>query len=276
MQWGDDELSKFLNAAYNNQRASHEKLRAAYDILKEIDSLFLSAGRHLRAPKPVLAGTLYLRAFYAYRASAGLALAGQVVEAFAVMRTALESAGYCLLVAVNPSLEEVLISRHAGVNEMKVQKSSFLMKNVIAAIAGADDKLAKIFDDLYQRTIDFGGHPNPHALFAPMAMDQRDGEVMLTSFAFAVERQTCDTPPKAPRRLGSHASTSCSTSSKPSSNCLVSASDWKCFGLPQTSNSSREAATTHQRGPSTPSAAAGDHSYKPKAHPVGTHLATKV
>jgi hypothetical protein len=121
MKWGDDELSKFLDAAHNNQRASHEKLRPAYDILSEIDSLFLDAGQHLRKPKPVMAGTLYLRAFYAYRASAGLALAGQVVEAFAVMRGALESAGYCLLVATDPSLEKVLISRHAGTEEMKKQ-----------------------------------------------------------------------------------------------------------------------------------------------------------
>jgi hypothetical protein len=61
------------------------------------------------------------------------------------------------------------------------------MKNVTAAIASGDGKLAQIFDDLYQRTIDFGGHPNQHALFAPMGMEERDGEVMLTSFAFAVD-----------------------------------------------------------------------------------------
>lgn len=187
MNWGDDELSKFLTSAHINQRTSHRTLRPDYEILRELDALFLFAAERLRNPTPAITGTLYLRAFYAYRAAAGLALAGQVVEAFAIMRVALESAGYCLRVAKDPSLEEVLISRHAGAAEMKKQKTAFKMENVIASIAKSDGKLAQVFKDFYQRTIDFGGHPNQHALFAPMDMVERDGEVMLTSFAFAVD-----------------------------------------------------------------------------------------
>jgi hypothetical protein len=41
-----------------------------------------------------MAGVLFLRCQYTYKAAAGMALSGQVVETFVMMRSCLEYAGY--------------------------------------------------------------------------------------------------------------------------------------------------------------------------------------
>ena len=43
-----------------------------------------------------MTGVVLLRSQYAYKAAAGMALAGQVAEAFVIMRSCLEYAGYAL------------------------------------------------------------------------------------------------------------------------------------------------------------------------------------
>jgi hypothetical protein len=71
-----------------------------------------------------------------------MALGGQVVEAFVMMRSCLEYAGYALVMFANPASEDVFFSRHLGGATMKgVQKREFLICNVKDKIAAFDQKL---------------------------------------------------------------------------------------------------------------------------------------
>ena len=143
------------------------------------------AAKNLINPKPVMTANLLLRCQYAFKTAAGMALAGQVVEVFTMLRSVLEYAGYCLTIYERPELESVFLSRHKGVGQMKTQKEAFKISSVRAAIARHDRNLANHFDHLYQRSIDFGGHPNPHASFSAAILDERNGETGMMVLAIS-------------------------------------------------------------------------------------------
>ena len=184
-KWGDDTLSRFLDAVHANQRANCVNFAMPYAILSRIDDCFVKAGKNLINPNPVMAGVLLLRSQYAFKAAVGMALAGQIVETFTMMRSVLEYAGYCLVIFESPSLQEVFMNRHQSDAEMKAQKEAFKISAVRTSIARFDAKLAEIFDEMYQRAIDFGGHPNPHATFSAMQMDDHDGITGITALALS-------------------------------------------------------------------------------------------
>jgi hypothetical protein len=98
-----------------------------------------------------------------------MALAEQIVEPFVTQRSVLEYAGYCLTIFERPELERVFVLRHVGKDEMEKQKAAFRIRAVKEVIRRFDSKLADIFDENYQRSIDFGGHPNPNASFSASA-----------------------------------------------------------------------------------------------------------
>ncbi len=58
---------------------------------------------------------------------------------------------------------------------------------MMKAIASFDLKLSEIFKDMYDRSIDYGGHPNPHGMIGSMDI-RKDVEEQLTgmtTFALA-------------------------------------------------------------------------------------------
>jgi hypothetical protein len=201
-QWGDDSLSKFLSMAHTNQQGNCVKFAGRYETISKIDDCLVRAGKNLVNPKPVMAGVLLLRCQYAFKTAAGLALAGQVVEAFVMARSVLEYAGYAAVIHGTPALEAVFINRHQSAAEMKAQKEAFKISQVRARIAALDAKLAEIFDEMYQRAIDFGGHPNPHGTFSAMALDEKDGTSGITTLAFTVDQAAVEHALKSVAQAG--------------------------------------------------------------------------
>jgi hypothetical protein len=125
-----------------------------------------------------MTGTLFHRSQYAYKTAVGMALAGQVVEAFVMMRSCLEYAGYALLTFNDPRLEEAFLKRHCDDASMKNQKQKFKISEVTAIIGNFDPKLAEIFQEFYDRSINFGAHPNPFGVLSAV-QDEANGFLTL-------------------------------------------------------------------------------------------------
>jgi hypothetical protein len=178
-------LEDFFDALRSNQRANSANFAEWYALIVRIDDCFVRAGENLVNPEPPLAGVLLLRCQYAFKTAAAMALAGQVVELFTVLRSVLEYAGYCLTIYETPSLERVFIFRHASSTQMKLQKEAFKISAIRASIARRDADAAELYADLYQRIIDFGGHPNPHATFSAMDLDENEGQATMMAFAIS-------------------------------------------------------------------------------------------
>jgi hypothetical protein len=183
--WGADDLTQFLERVHLNQQGNREKFSAQYDLIRRVNDCLSDAGKNLVNPKPALIGVLFLRSQYAYKTAAGMALSGQAVETFVMMRSCLEYAGYALAMFANPTLEEVFASRHIDDAGMKEQKEKFQIGAIRNVISGFDPKLAEVFHDLYNRAIDFGGHPNPHAAFSMTELEPNN-----SIFTFAMTNES--------------------------------------------------------------------------------------
>jgi hypothetical protein len=145
-------------------------------IIERIHSCFVRAGQSLHDPKPLMSAVLLNRCQYAFKTASGLALAGQVVEVFPILRSVLEYAGYGLLLHESPELESVFVLRHLSPKEKKKQKDAFNIGAVKVAVRRRNTNLADVFVENYERTIDFGAHPNPRGVFSAMVpVDEGDG-----------------------------------------------------------------------------------------------------
>ncbi|MEY9161632.1 hypothetical protein [Bradyrhizobium japonicum] len=166
-----DDLLKYLELVASNQKVNARNFQYGFSILRRINICFSTAGQHLTNPKPLIAGLLFLRAQSAYKAAVGMSLAGQVPESFQMARGCLECAGYSLLMFNDTALADLYMNRHTSADDLKRQKSAFQISKVRENIKSFDERLAEIFHENYERSIDFGRHPNLHSTMSAITMD---------------------------------------------------------------------------------------------------------
>lgn len=162
--WGTDKLSEFFEAARQQQFATFANFQWAYAILREIDDCLNVAATNLNQPQDVLGAILRIRAHSAYRVACATATSTQIPETFVLLRSALEYAGYALHISKNPELGERWLRRHDDAASLSAVRKAFQVASIEKTITATDTKLGANYKQLYQSTIDFGGHPNERAV----------------------------------------------------------------------------------------------------------------
>jgi|SRR5215831_1814998 len=168
--WGNDELTRSLDFARHNQWASFHNKRSAVDRLIAIDAQFVTASKDWLNPADEIGAFLLLRCHSSFRCAVGDAMAGRAVETYVLCRSLLEFAGYAVHIHRNPSLGIVWLDRHKDKVSMEKQKNAFSHNKVLGSVKAANVHAAERFEDLYQLTIDFGGHPNERSVTGNMKM----------------------------------------------------------------------------------------------------------
>lgn len=166
-EWGKDELTKFLDQARGNQFATFVHKPVARDLIG-IDACFQRIEQGWINPRPWFTALFMYRAHSAYRAAFGAAMAGQTFEVFPLVRSCLECGAYGLHVGSDSNRAEIWLRRHDDANAKKCMRNEFLISRLRETIKKHSKKMANLFDELYERTVDFGGHPNEHALLGNM------------------------------------------------------------------------------------------------------------
>jgi len=173
--WTADSLTEFLEAAYRNRFGMFANKKDWSQRLINLDGCFVQVAKEWLNPRNLITTLFFLRCHSAYRAACEHAMAGQVTDAFPQIRACLEYAGYALHIHNNPELAETWLRRHDDEIAKKAVKKEFTVSNVRATIEKANRQAAKVFSDLYERAIDFGGHPNEQAITGSLKMtDQGD------------------------------------------------------------------------------------------------------
>jgi hypothetical protein len=168
--WGKDELSKFLQETHQQQYATFHNKKKAVAPLIAIDDLFVRVSKGWLNPHSEIVAMLFLRCHAAFRAAAAEAMAGQVVESYRQCRGMMENAAYAVHIHRDPTLARVWLDRHVDEAGMKASKRAFRHELVVASVTAANMHAGQRFEDLYQRTIDFGGHPNERSVTGSMKM----------------------------------------------------------------------------------------------------------
>ena len=186
--WGDDPLSAFIADAQDNEQKSAlnmpdiftvlQRVRAALQKMEEITE---------RENNPNLLPTRFLmaRSHGAWLGAVRLGLSTQTAEAYPVVRAIIENAWYALHIAKDPAppaRAEIWLRRGESEQAKKACKDEFTIANVRATHRALDATTEKALHTLYERTIDYGGHPNEQGVFATtIRTDDGFGAVFLTN-----------------------------------------------------------------------------------------------
>ena len=170
--WGQDELSKFLDFTRHNQFATFHNKKVRYGELSTIDTSFYRVATNIINPENTISPVLFYRCHSAFRAACATAMSGQVAETFVLLRSCLEYAAYGFAIFKDPNLTMVWLNRHEDEKAKKASVQDFQIKKIREMIDEVDRGLTPVFQKLYDRTIDFGAHPNERAASSNMAITE--------------------------------------------------------------------------------------------------------
>ena len=160
--WGDDTLSQFMSAGWRNAVHSFTEDPEHFQPLAEIDGVYRRLIENLADNPEQLAGTLLIRAHSAYLAAASLAVAGQVAEAYRLMRGSLQAALLGLFVAENPERQKLWAGRNDDAARART-RIDFNHERLVEHLRTVDAATAKISAKLRERTLEHESHPNTYA-----------------------------------------------------------------------------------------------------------------
>ncbi len=166
--WAADSLTEFIETAHRNRFATFANKKDWSQRLANLDGCFMRAAEEWLSPRNPLTPLFFLRCHSAYRATCEHAMAGQVTDTFPHIRVCLEYAGYALHIHKNPELAEMWLRRHDDETTKKAVIDEFKVSNIRATIEKANRHAVKVFSELYDRAIDFGGHPNERAIMSSL------------------------------------------------------------------------------------------------------------
>src|SRR5207244_597525 len=125
---------------------------------------FVTICDNLVDPPDFSAPFFLLLAHASYRAAACLALSTQSAPAFAIMRQCLEHSLYGLYIAQHPESFETWLKRNDDAAAKQKVKDEFTIGALRKVLKSIDPETHSVWSEMYEKTIDFGAHPNPAAL----------------------------------------------------------------------------------------------------------------
>ncbi len=140
-------------------------------VLLQYDDYFRHDLWRHASPPQTFALLLYLNAYQLFLAGARMALSGHPAAIFPLMRTALESASYGLLLEQQPALSEIWSNRHRSEADKRACRKAFTFDKAIAAVRGRSPDIHRLAKEAYEGAIDYGAHPNPKGVFGHIAVD---------------------------------------------------------------------------------------------------------
>ncbi|HSP13186.1 MAG TPA: hypothetical protein VLV78_00380 [Thermoanaerobaculia bacterium] len=170
--WGDDPLSaEFFAQAHFNERAASLNYPDVYALVQEANSIFaaVNAAVERDSNEVLLLPRLFVvRTRAAFLAGARLAMAGEIPEAFPVLRLAIELAWYGLHIAQDATGDRARVWLKRGDNKAATDacKNEFTIRRVRTTHESVDPQHAAQMHQLYESTIDLGAHPNQLGLFS--------------------------------------------------------------------------------------------------------------
>jgi len=175
--WGCDGITEVFDKARKNEFATFANLKEEVNRLIGIDSLYKKIIELLNHSPEWFTGFFVLRAHSNYLAACRMCCSGQVPECYVLLRSCLENALYGLYLAKNPESREVWLRRHESEEHKRAVRNEFKIRNMFDLAVEMDKKSGEITEKLYERTIDYGAHPNERALMQTMQKKETDENI---------------------------------------------------------------------------------------------------
>jgi tetratricopeptide (TPR) repeat protein len=171
LDWGGDGLTRFLDTAQRNLWASYAHLEE-FRRLMRLDRLFEETAPHLGTNDTLLEGIFVTRCHSAYRGAVRVAASGELPEAFALMRSALENALYAFHIHRNPKKGEIWMKRGDDTKSKKDSKKAFEITPILKEYESLDSYNGAPAKNLYDTLIDYGAHPNADSVYTNISLEE--------------------------------------------------------------------------------------------------------
>ena len=201
-KWGKDDLSSFIDSAQHNELATFDNNKKAYQTLKDVDGIYHGMSESLANTKSLIPSLLLLRSHSAYRGASRLTLSGQIPESFVLARSCLEYALYALHIEKNEKLSDIWMNRHKDSDGLKACRKSFKHINVMETLKSVSAKEHDVVQKLYERTIDFGGHPNELAVTSSLKIRHDPEKINFEQFYLVGDSLQLDHGIKSVSQIG--------------------------------------------------------------------------
>lgn len=187
--WGKDQLSAFLGTAHQNAWATFHNMKAETDRLQLIDRLFRKGEECMtNVVDAWLPATLMFRSHAAFLGGCGLAMSGQLRECYLVLRGGLEDAIYAYRLNANPATQPIWLDRDKDEASRDRVRQVFHIGPMIDDLVKADKNVGTPIKVLYERTIDYGAHPNEKSVFSNFQLLKKTDAVHLNSLFLNCEK----------------------------------------------------------------------------------------
>ena len=200
--WSDDLLAQYIDSWRRNQLATFQQKSGAYRRLRDVDALFLRLADNLDNTDQTAPALFFYRAHAAYRAAVGLAMAGQIVEVFAVLRNCLEQGLYAYFIFKSPDRYDVWSERHESPEALKAVRRLFVVTDMLATVAADHPDDGIVARALYEAMIDWGAHPNTHGLMQAVDLEHAAGSVEIITQYLHPDTEQHDGALKDTARVG--------------------------------------------------------------------------
>jgi len=165
-------LEEFINATHDSYIFLREKQTRIFIRLDQINQLMGNFIVAIQGEKNTFLAFFLLRAHSAFLSGCSLSTSGQLPDSYSSMRAVLENAIYSFFLWRNPSLQELWLSRNASTKTKKELRKKINIREILKILKASDPDNGTIWETLYERTIDYGAHPNAYALFRTMSITE--------------------------------------------------------------------------------------------------------
>lgn len=180
--WSRDLLTDFLQAAEDNSIARFANRPEDFALLTEVDEIFRLIIDNLDNTPEWFEAFFLLRSHSAYLATVRLVTSGQATESYATSRQCLEFALYGFYLFRHKNLQKDWLSRTESAAAREKVRRTFKTNHMFAQLINDDPKHGTAAKALYERTIDYGAHPNEQALSTTMKIVLEDKKRIMQAF----------------------------------------------------------------------------------------------
>ena len=178
-EWGKDQLTAFFDDVESNAYVTFVRLPEMMRLAIDIDAFYRSI---FGIADYSGSGFQYLfipRAHSSYLAGVRLAAGTQVPESYMVTRGCLENVLYGFFLFKHPEHVECYLKRDETDDTKREFRKRFKFQDMIQVLKDENSSVGSAVSMLYERTIDWGAHPNEKALTSNMTMKREDGMIRL-------------------------------------------------------------------------------------------------
>jgi hypothetical protein len=175
--WGNDEISKFIDVSRNNEYATFANCHGEIRRFIDLDAWYRKAIDGLNHSNDWFAGFFLWRSHSNFLAACRMSWSGQIPECYAMLRSCLENALYGLYLARNPNSRETWLRRHDSDAHRRKVKDEFKIRTMLELARSIDTNEGNVAELLYDRTIDYGAHPNEQALMQVLQINEKVQDV---------------------------------------------------------------------------------------------------